>query len=84
MLEKESGYQIQSVNVKQLFLAINERNFQACFYFIKLINFTIEKKEIERMFVELMFIQMILKKQHKEALNLLRNELQPLISDKLK
>ena len=84
MLEKESGYQIQSVNVKQLFLAINERNFQDCFYFIKLINFTIEKKEIERMFVELMFIQMILKKQHKEALNLLRNELQPLISDKLK
>lgn len=82
MLEMESGLQIQSNNVKQLFVAINESNFDLCFNYIKMVNFTIDKKKIEKMFLELMFIEMILKKETKFALNLLRNELQNSITDK--
>lgn len=82
MLEIESGLQIQSLNVKQLFIAIYESNYDLCFNYIKMIKFTIDTIKIENMFLELMFIEMILKKDTKSALNLLRNELQSSIHDK--
>jgi hypothetical protein len=83
-LEMESGLQTQSCNVRQLISAIEIGNWQSCYQLVKLVEFTIDLKIVVGMITELVYIELILSKQTKEALNLLRTDLRVSLQDPLR
>lgn len=80
----ESGLQTQSCHVRQLFSAIVQGNWESCYQQVKIVNFTIHLRIIVGMITELVYIELILSKQTKPALNLLRTDLRVSVQDPLR
>jgi hypothetical protein len=67
-----------------LISAIEIGNWQSCYQLVKLVEFTIDLKIVVGMITELVYIELILSKQTKEALNLLRTDLRVSLQDPLR